>query len=211
MKQKNWRPREEEKLPTWIKLAVQQERKRRGGDEQEDKRTSYEGFVALYERSLPINGLQRKQEWENFDQMGKVGRCLYGHHHKLPTLLILNSLKHQKQQIFLKYFLKECQLYQNYYKKKIDNGMVSGFGVISIGLIGMAMVFNGSQPLAKQWIGIVQGYIQLFSCFLWANTSMSYEDVGDKCFCITCYVEVCLDGGQQILLSLAPPAYTAGT
>ena len=30
MKQKNWRPREEEKLPTWIKLAVQQERKRRG-------------------------------------------------------------------------------------------------------------------------------------------------------------------------------------
>ena len=114
MKQKNWRPREEEKLPTWIKLAVQQERKRRGGDEQEDKRTSYEGFVALYERSLPINGLQRKQEWENFDQMGKVGRCLYGHHHKLPTLLILNSLKHQKQQIFLKYFLKECQLYQNY-------------------------------------------------------------------------------------------------
>ena len=68
--------------------------------------------------------------------------------------------------------------------------MVSGFGVISIGLIEMAMVFNGSQPLAKQWIGIVQGYIQLFSCFLWANTSMSYEDVGDKCFCITCYVEV---------------------
>ena len=121
--------------------------------------------MALYERSLPINGLQRKQEWENFDQMGKVGRCLYGHHHKLPTLLILNSLKHQKQQIFLKYFLKECQLYQNYYKK-IDNGMVSGFGVISIGLIGMAMVFNGSQPLAKQWIGIVQGYIQLFSCLI---------------------------------------------
>ena len=122
MKQKNWRPREEEKLPTWIKLAVQQERKRRGGDEQEDKRNSYEGFVALYERSLPINGLQRKQEWENFDQMGKVGRCLYGHHHKLPTLLILNSLKHQKQQIFLKYFLKECELYQNYYKKKQWNG-----------------------------------------------------------------------------------------
>ena len=89
--------------------------------------------------------------------------------------------------------------------------MVSGFGVIYIGLIEMAMVFNGSQPLAKQWIGIVQGYIQLFSCFLLANTSMSYEDVGDKCFCITCYVEVCLDGGQQILLSLAPPAYTAGT
>ena len=89
--------------------------------------------------------------------------------------------------------------------------MVSGFGVISIGLIEMAMVFNGSQPLAKQWIGIVQGYIQLFSCFLWANTSMSYKDVGDKCFCITCYVGVCLDGGQQILLSLAPPAYTAGT
>ena len=108
-------------------------------------------------------------------------------------------------------FLERMSAIPELLKNKIDNGMVSGFGVISIGLIGMAMVFNGSQPLAKQWIGIVQGYIQLFSCFLWANTSMSYEDVGDKCFCITCYVEVCLDGGQQILLSLAPPAYTAGT